>query len=88
MGANDTVAGNSVLMGQLVDTAYEVIENGFGRGEELEADEKGIVLANTVGYAPQGMNGFLTMLMERNKSAPNATACSPRTPRRKSASIG
>ena len=68
MGANDTVAGNNVLMSQLVDTAYEVIENGFGRGEELEADEKGIVLANTVGYAPQGMNGFLTMLMERNKS--------------------
>ena len=68
MGANDTVAGNNLLMSQLVDTAYQVIENGFGRGEELEADEKGIVLANTVGYAPQGLNGFLTMLMERNKS--------------------
>ena len=61
------MAGNSALMSQLVDKAYEVIENGFGRGEELEADEKGIVLANTVGYAPQGLNGFLTMLMERNK---------------------
>ena len=69
MGANDTVAGNNLLMSQLVDTAYQVIENGFGRGEELEADEKGIALANTVGYAPQGLNGFLTMLMERNKSA-------------------
>ena len=69
MGANDSVSGNSLLMSQLVDTAYQVIENGFGRGEELEADEKGIVLANTVGYAPQGMNGFLTTLMERNKSA-------------------
>ena len=41
-----------------MDKAYEVIEGGFGRGEELEADEKGIVIANTVGDAPQGMNGF------------------------------
>jgi predicted Zn-dependent protease len=69
MGADETVAGNSKLMSALADKAYEVIEQGFGRGEELESDEKGIVLANTVGYAPQGMNGFLTMLVERNKNA-------------------
>jgi beta-barrel assembly-enhancing protease len=69
MGADESVAGNSALMGKLVDKAYEVIEMGFGRGEELESDEKGIVLANTVGYAPQGMNGFLGMLVERNKQA-------------------
>lgn len=69
MGADETAAGNSALMGKLVDKAYEVIEGGFGRGEELEADEKGVVLANTVGYAPQGMNGFLNMLVERNKDA-------------------
>jgi predicted Zn-dependent protease len=68
MGASETVAGNNVLMSKLADKAYEVIEGGFGRGEELEADEKGIVLANAVGYAPQGMNGFLTMLVERNKT--------------------
>jgi predicted Zn-dependent protease len=69
MGADESVAGNNALMGKLVDKAYEVIEFGFGRGEELESDEKGIVLANTVGYAPQGMNGFLSMLVERNKDA-------------------
>jgi predicted Zn-dependent protease len=69
MGADETVAGNSKLMSALADKAYEVIEQGFGRGEELESDEKGIVLANTVGYAPQGMNGFLAMLVERNKNA-------------------
>jgi predicted Zn-dependent protease len=72
MGADETVAGNNALMGKLADKAYEVIEQGFGRGEELESDEKGVVLANTVGYAPQGMNGFLTMLVERNKNAPPA----------------
>ncbi|MEP7118087.1 MAG: M48 family metalloprotease [Acidobacteriota bacterium] len=68
MGADETLAGNNALMGKLADKAYSVVEQGFGRGEELESDEKGIVLANTVGYAPQGMNGFLTMLMERNKA--------------------
>jgi predicted Zn-dependent protease len=68
MGANETAAGNSALMNKLVDKAYEVIESGFGRGEELEADEKGVVLANAVGYAPQGLAGFLSMLVERNKS--------------------
>jgi predicted Zn-dependent protease len=72
MGADETVAGNSKLMNALADKAYDVIEQGFGRGEELESDEKGIVLANTVGYAPQGMNGFLAMLVERNKEAPPA----------------
>lgn len=72
MGADETVAGNSKLMSALADKAYEVIEQGFGRGEELESDEKGVVLANTVGYAPQGMNGFLAMLVERNKNAPPA----------------
>jgi beta-barrel assembly-enhancing protease len=72
MGADETVAGNSKLMSALADKAYEVIESGFGRGEELESDEKGLVIANAVGYAPQGMNGFLAMLVERNKDAPPA----------------
>ena len=70
MGADEKLAGNNALMSKLTDKAYEVVESGFGRGEELESDEKGIVLANTVGYAPQGMNGFLNMLMDRNKDAP------------------
>jgi beta-barrel assembly-enhancing protease len=68
MGANETLSGNSALMGKLVDKAYDVVEKGFGRGEELEADEKGVVLANAIGYAPQGLNDFLAMLMDRNKS--------------------
>jgi predicted Zn-dependent protease len=69
MGADETVAGNNALMNKLADKAYEVVESGFGRGEELESDGKGIVLANTIGYAPQGMNGFLAMLVERNQAA-------------------
>lgn len=73
MGADEKLAGNGALMSKLADKAYEVVEQGFGRGEELESDEMGIVLANTVGYAPTGMNGFLTMLMERNKATAAAS---------------
>ena len=72
MGADETVAGNSALLGKLADKAYEIVDSGFGRGDELESDEKGIVLANTVGYAPTGMNAFLNMLMERNKATDGA----------------
>ena len=87
MGADESVAGNSALMSKLADKAYEVVEKGFGRGEELESDEKGIVLANTVGYAPQGMNGFLACWSSAT-SRPRRprTASSPRTPRPRSAS--
>lgn len=69
MGADEKMSG--ALMNKLADKAYEVIDSGFGRGDELEADEKGIVLANTVGWAPTGMNGFLNMLIARNKAAGN-----------------
>jgi len=46
-----------------------IIEKGFGRGEENESDEKGIVLANKTGYAPSGLADFLTTLKERNKDS-------------------
>jgi predicted Zn-dependent protease len=69
IGVDEKMSG--AVMNKLADKAYEVIDQGFGRGEELEADEKGIVLAHTVGYNPNGMNGFLNMLVERNKAANN-----------------
>ena len=42
MGADETV-GSSGVFNKLVDKAYQVVMAGFGRDEELEADEKGIV---------------------------------------------
>lgn len=66
MGADEKMSG--AIMNKLADEAYKVVDSGFGRGDEMESDEKGIVLANSVGYAPTGMNGFLNMLMERNKA--------------------
>jgi beta-barrel assembly-enhancing protease len=68
-GANETLKGNATLLNQYVDRAFEMVYAGFGRAEELESDEKGLVLANKVGYSPKGLGGFLTRLSERNKSA-------------------
>ena len=54
----------------VVDNVYlNIIDNSFGRAEENESDEKGVALANKLGYAPQGLSGFLTRLQERNKDA-------------------
>jgi predicted Zn-dependent protease len=69
MGASETLAGNSGLMQKVVGAAYDnIVEKGFDRSEENESDEKGAVLANKTGYAPNGLVGFLTSLKERNKS--------------------
>jgi predicted Zn-dependent protease len=68
MGADETLSGNAALFNSLVENVYlSILDNSFGRGEENESDEKGVVLANRVGYAPQGLAAFLTRLQERNK---------------------
>ena len=70
LGANETLSGTAGLVNKLADNIYlDLIEKGFGRAEENESDEKGVVLANKVGYAPQGLHRFLTRLQERNKGA-------------------
>ena len=45
----------------------DLFENSFDRGDEMESDDVGIVLANKAGYAPTGMIGFLNKIAERNK---------------------
>jgi predicted Zn-dependent protease len=70
MGASETLSGSSALMERAVTATYDnIVEKGFGRGEENESDEKGIILANRAGYAPAGLSGFLTTLKDRNKDA-------------------
>ena len=70
LGANETLSGNAALVNRLADNIYlDLIEKGFGRAEENESDEKGVALANKIGYAPQGVHRFLTRLQERNKGA-------------------
>ena len=68
MGADETV-GSSSVFNKLVDKATDVVMAGFGREEELEADRKGIVVANTVGYSPTGLKAFLSTLADRNKAS-------------------
>jgi predicted Zn-dependent protease len=70
MGADETLSGNAALLNKLSERVYlDLVEKGFGRAEENESDEKGIVIANTIGYAPAGLGAFLTRLQDRNKDA-------------------
>jgi predicted Zn-dependent protease len=69
MGADETLKDNEELFGKLVEQAYKVVDSGFGRGDELESDAKGVVLASNVGYAPGGLSGFLTTISARNKDS-------------------
>jgi predicted Zn-dependent protease len=70
MGADERLSGNAALLNQVAENVYlDIIEKGFGRTEENESDEKGVIAANKVGYAPQGLHRFLTRLQERNKDS-------------------
>ena len=61
MGAAETLSGSSGLMQRAVTATYDnIVERGFGRSEENEADEKGVAMANKTGYAPNGLVVFLT----------------------------
>lgn len=52
-----------------INKGYAVVfENQFDRREEMEADKVGTALANSVGYAPNGMISVLARIADRNKS--------------------
>jgi beta-barrel assembly-enhancing protease len=69
MGASETLSGSSALMERAVNAVYgNIVDKGFGRDDENESDEVGAVLANKIGYAPNGLVTFLTSLKERNKN--------------------
>jgi predicted Zn-dependent protease len=56
------------IISAIAGKAYEmVIENSFDRGDEREADQKGVRLAAKLGYAPAGLADFLARLADRNK---------------------
>lgn len=70
MGASETLSGSSALMERVVTATYDnIVERGFGRAEENESDEMGVTLASKIGYAPNGLVGFLTTLKDRNKAS-------------------
>ena len=45
-----------------------LLNNEFSSGDESDADETGVILANKIGYSPAGLGAFLTRLQERNRS--------------------
>lgn len=61
--------GDSKITAGLVDKMKDAVIQGYGQKEELEADAKGLALANKVGYAPSGLPGFLQKLVDRNKGS-------------------
>lgn len=66
----EKIAGQTRLavITALADRIYEMtFENVYDRGDEKEADRAGVALANAAGYAPSGLNAFLTRLSERNR---------------------
>jgi beta-barrel assembly-enhancing protease len=70
MGAAETLSGSSALMQRAVTATYDnIVDRGFGRADENEADEKGVAIANKTGYAPAGLTDFLATLKERNKAS-------------------
>ena len=65
-------ATRSQMLSAVADKSYEIIfEGSYDRGQELDADEKGIALANKAGYSPHGLAAFLARLDERNKDNPD-----------------
>ncbi len=68
LASSETLANRGAFLDQLADRAYSmVLENSFDRGDELEADKEGILLAQKAGYAGTGLSDFLAHLAERNK---------------------
>ena len=68
----DMAPGSNALISALAGATYEqIVEKGFDRGDEEDADQEGIRLANKAGYAPNGLGVFLGKLAERNKGEPN-----------------
>lgn len=68
----DMAPGSNALFEGLANLAYDnIVEKGFDRGDEEDADAVGLRLANTVSYAPTGLGTFLTKLADRNKNASN-----------------
>lgn len=66
---SDAALPRNTLLDKVTDAVYDsVLENKFDRGDEEQSDAVGVRLANKVGYAPNGLGGFLTKLADRNKS--------------------
>lgn len=68
--ASDVTPGSNAYISALAGAAYDnIVEKGFDRGDENDADQEGVRLANKIGYVPSALSGFLTKLADRNAAA-------------------
>src|SRR5918993_2227818 len=68
MGTEEAGSRTSYFYTMLADAAYDnIVEKGFDRGDENDADQEGARLANKAGYNPAGLTTFLGRLIDRNK---------------------
>ena len=68
MTTEEVGAKGSAYYSKLANAAYDnVVERGFDRCDEDDADQEGLRLANQAGYNPAALGFFLAKLMERNK---------------------
>lgn len=69
-GAEQTGQGGMTqeILAEFAKRAYsDILNNRFDRGDEMESDRVGVVLANKVGYAPNGLGDVLGKIADRNK---------------------
>ncbi len=64
-----SLRGNAAVLDKVADKMTEAILAGFGRKEELEADEVGVKYAFDTGYDATGLPRFLEVLKARNAGA-------------------
>ncbi len=71
--AAEVAPGSNMWIEGLTNAVYDnIVEKGFARGAEEEADKEGLRLANKVGYNPTELGTFLTKLAARNKDVQTA----------------
>ena len=61
-----SVSADPALLRRLEDEMFKIVFAGFGRADELDADEHGLAVAANAGYDATGLKQFLTTLKERN----------------------
>lgn len=59
----------TLFEGSIDDVFKTIVVNGYGKDQEMEADEKGIIYAAKAGYDPKGLPRFLDRLIASHKAS-------------------
>ncbi|MBI4314013.1 MAG: M48 family metalloprotease [Candidatus Omnitrophica bacterium] len=66
--------GQPSVATQVIDTAFNLVHNGFSRRDELQADLLAVRYAHRAGYNPEGMITFLQKLQQERGEGPMEAA--------------